>query len=369
MSTTKLVYRCVVLVAMTAAVAWGVVPVTVLGEKADLIVVGRLLSMTGAEMGAAEARVRPAMVLKGQAPPSSITAVLPASPIMKQHAGGQVVGKTGAHGLWFLKQSSGGDYEILPTVQGDYVEMESFFPIPAWWEPPAEGSLSQKLLSALLVFYQSLESPSVMQVGMVLASLDAADRDEALSVANELMGSPSSHQRVLGFAAAIRRSSDEALVRLARELETLRLEEKFYRITFALENYYQPSDESSIAALRQLIGLHSDAPRSLDAAITRALQKAETKDVLPAMVLLLDSPDPSAKRAASWFFHYYAALAGPDGNINRSGNGRHPFHTEETRRHSGRRPSIPADEVASFGRSWWAQNREKLGFATTAGPR
>jgi hypothetical protein len=363
MSNIKLVYQCIVMAAMTAAVAWGVVPVTVLGEKADSIIAGELLSMTAAEMGAVVVRVQPTLVLKGQAPLSSITALLPASPIMKQHAGRKIVGKAGAHGLWFLKQASGGNYEILPTVQGDYIEMESFVPIPAWWVPPAEATLSEQLLDAMLVFYQSVEDPaSTMDVGKLLASLDAADCNEALAVANKLMNSPSSYQRVLGFAAAIRRSSDEALTRLAREMDTLRLDKDFlFWIPWSLENYYQPSGSSSIAALSQLIGLHSDTPRSLDAAVGRALQKVGTKEILPAMVLLLDSPDSSAKRNACWYFHYYTTMAGPDGKINRTGNGRHPFHTEES--HTGRDLDTVNIDTA-FWKSWWAENREKLGFTT-----
>ena len=369
MSNIKLVYRCIILATIAAVAAWCVVPVTVLGESADLIITGELLSMTGAEMGAVLVRVQPTLVLKGQAPSSSVTAVLPASPIMKQHAGRKIVGKTGVHGLWFLKQSSGGDYKIQPTLQGDYTEMESFLPIPAWWTPPAEAALSEQLLDAILVFYQSLENPaSTMDVGRLLASLDTADRGEALIVANKLMDSSSSYQRVLGYAAAIRKSSDEVFPRLAREMDTLRSldEDFFFWIPWSLENYYQPSGSSSIAALSQLIGrLQSEGPRSLDAAISKALQKVGTKEVLPAMLRLMDGPNLSAKQNACWYFHYFTVLAGPDGTINRSGkSGGHPFFNEKTRTYAGRDPDT-VDTDVSFWKSWWAENKEKLGFETT----
>ena len=56
-----------------------------------------------------------------------------------------------------------------------------------------------------------------MQKIKLLESLQIADRDEALAVANELMNSSSTSQRILGFVAAIRQSSDEVFPRLARE--------------------------------------------------------------------------------------------------------------------------------------------------------
>ena len=158
MSNIKLVYRCIVLATVLAVTAWGVVPVTVLGESADLIVIGRLLSITGGEMGAAETRVQPVIVLKGQAPSPSITAVLPASPLMKQHAGRYAAGQTDPkyvyrnvdpYGLWFFKRASGNTYEILPTEKGEYTENAAFIPLPAWWTPPSEGDLDQKLLATV----------------------------------------------------------------------------------------------------------------------------------------------------------------------------------------------------------------------------
>ena len=146
------------------------------------------------------------------------------------------------------------------------------------------------------------------------------------------------------------------------------MDKEFGEITLALRTYYQPNGSSSIETLSQLIGLYSEGPDSLDAAVTKALQKVGTKEVLPAMVLLLDSPNPLVKGSACWYFHYYTALAGPDGNINRTGNGQHPFFNEETRSHIVRKNDdldSAADIHAAFWKSWWTENKEKLGFETT----
>lgn len=323
---------------------------------------------SGAAAGSVEVRVEPELVLKGQPPVAAITAVLPPSPIMSQHTERGLAHPAGVHGLWFIRQAPEGGYEILPWGQGEYTEMESFIRLPAAWIPPAGSSLSQKLLHAVLRSYQSAATPSRMDDGLLLVSLDAADLADALSVAHELMNSSAPGHLAMGLAAAIRRSSDDALIRTAQELNIVRLDERFSRITLSLENHYKPTSSASIAALRQLIELRSGAP-GLDAALVGALRRVGTKEVLPVMTMLLDSSDPLAKRRACLYFDHFSALAGPDGEINLSGNGRHPFWTPDkpfSRATDWRDNPASLDEEAAFWKSWWMQNQEKLGFAPAA---
>jgi hypothetical protein len=378
MAALQTLGRIAALAVMTATMAWAVTPITALGDRADLVVVGELLSVRGVGEGAAEMSVRLETVLKGLPPASSITAVLPASALMRQHRGRydgeQVDAKhvfrtVDPFGLWFFQRASSGGYEVIPTEEMDYTENAAFIPLPRWWVPSPKDDLRQSILAALQVSCESAESPSIMRDGKLLVALEAADRDEALAIANELMMSSSSHQRLLGLAVAIRWSSEQALAHLAREFNTLRLDKDFsFLITFSLRNYYQPSGGSSIAALLQLIGLDSDGSRSLDVAVLKALQRIGTKEVLPEMVLLLDSPNPAVKAGACWYFHYFTALANPDGSIDQSGRGtgRRLYFTEETRIHTGQ-DSDTVDEDAEFWKSWWMEHREDLGFADSAG--
>ncbi|MCH8268279.1 MAG: hypothetical protein IH846_12235 [Acidobacteria bacterium] len=193
--------------------------------------------------------------------------------------------------------------------------------------------------------------------------MENADRQDALAIADQLMAAQTSiEHRIMGFAAAVRMGSDDALLRLAQEIHTLRSGKMFDQLIWALQTYYQPNGNSSIPVLRPLIELRSDVP-GLDVAVGKALQKIGTKEVLPTMALLLDSQDPLAKSTAAWFFHFYTAMAGPDGNINRSGDGQHPFWSDDSRRYAPRRNSnITPDEYASYWKTWWAQNRAQVGF-------
>lgn len=342
--------------------AWAVVPVTVLGEKADVVLLGNVLEMSGEDTGGVRIQVQPTLVLKGQLPLSQTSVILRPSGLMQQNAGRQVISRS-VTGLWFLTEKSNGVYEVIPTEQGNYTESAAFVPVPDWWVPAVGVSLSQQLLSAAVVSYQSLPDPSGIDEGKLLVSLENTDPNEALTLIAQLMTSPNIDQQVMGFTAAIRMGSDEAIVQLAQQMGTLRFSKKFDRIIRALGTYYRPNGNNSIPALRQLAELRSDIP-GLDVAVGKALQKIETKEVLPVMALLLESSDPLAQNTSAWFFHFYTALAGPDGNINRSGDGKHPFWTEDTRRYAPRRDSgITTAEYASFWKSWWAQHGTELGFS------
>ena len=104
---------------------------------------------------------------------------------------------------------------------------------------------------------------------------------------------------------------------------------------------------------------HLGAP-GLAAAVVKALQKlVVTPEILSIVALAFDSEDPSAIRAAAYIFHAYTALAGPDGAINSSGDGQHPYSSEETRLYSGRK-SIDPQEHASFWKAWWLENAAGL---------
>jgi hypothetical protein len=361
MRGTSLLFKILVVGGLFAEGAFCIVPVTVLGNQADLVVVASVQQMTSDSTGGVEISLQQIVTLKGQSPPSPFEVRLDPSPLMMTFAGQQIAKPAGATGVWFLRKTAG-VYGVLPTEQGDYTEKAAFLPVTAWWVPNRALSLDEMLLDALVSSYQALSNPSTFEEGRLFVSLENADRGVGLRYAGRLMDSPVPDQRAVGFAAAIRIGSDDALMRLAQEVETLRSSNKFNHIVLALQTYYQPNGNSSILPLRRLVELHSDVA-GLDVAVGKALQKIGTKETLPAIVVLLDSPDPLAQSTAAWYFGFYAALAGPDGNINRSGDGQHPFWSEGARQHTPKRSSTSTvAEQVSFWKAWWAENRTKLGF-------
>jgi hypothetical protein len=385
MRTIKSGLLCIAMAsAMLQATAWAIVPVTVLGEDADVVVLGTIVEMKLGITAGVTVQLQPVAILKGQMSLSPASAELAPSPLMKDHAARQVPSAADVAGLFFLKRDAEDGYKLIPTELGNYTESAAFIPLPAWWIPPASASFEEILLSAALASYQSIESPSRLDEGKLLVSLENASRGEALAVADQLMDSPSADQKALGFAAAIQLGSDDAVVRLAAEAVALRLSRNFSHITGALENYYQPLGPQSLEGLRQLVLLRSDAPR-LDLAVTAALGRVGSqphtppagpgpavpaapgvsrKQALPILVDLLDSRDPQAQLRAAWLLGQFAVLANENGEIVQGVSSPHPFRSDDAIRYMPRKDStISVAEYVSFWKSWWAQNRAKLGFA------
>jgi hypothetical protein len=367
---TVLMLRYFFSATLIQGLAWGIVPVTVLGERAESIVVGSVASTAVTKTAAGEFRVQfrlqPAMALKGVMPAGTLTVELSPSALMKQHAeqyaaAGQVDFETDAYGMWFLQEKAGGNPAVLALDQGEYTENAAFLPLPRGWVPRAGRNIEQQLLSAVVASYLARRKPTGIDEGTLFVSLETADRQEAFAVVAELTSSAAVRDRIVGLAAAIRMGSDSALSLLAEDIDTLRSHEMFDRITRALQTYYKPSGPASIPALRRLAEIPADVP-GLDLAVAKALQKLESRDVLPAMLRMLDSPDALAVRSAAWYFHFYAALAGPNGEINRTGDGQHPFRSAETARYGGRDSTITGGEHARFWKGWWQENRVRLGF-------
>jgi len=100
----------------------------------------------------------------------------------------------------------------------------------------------------------------------------------------------------------------DALSKVAREIRALRSNPKLLQITDAIGLYFQPHGTGAVRPLEQIAALRLNVPK-LDAAVGNALQKIGSKDVLPAMALLLDCHDPEAQLRAAWFFAYFARFA------------------------------------------------------------
>jgi hypothetical protein len=352
----------------------GPLSVSVIQQQADVVAVATLEGVTAETKLVMHAQLRISGTIKGRVVRLLVTADLVPSQMMATNAPEprylvptKLIGTTG---LWFLKES-GGVYEVLPLASGDYTWGEVFLPLPSSELPDpttmipnmvASADTTTKLVwAALLYSYQS--SPSRTE-DILMASLYNSRRSEALAVVEALISSQSTEVRIIGLAAGVDLGSDDALAVLAREAPTLQTHPKFPRITGALLMGYKPNGESSIAPLRKLTALHLNSIR-FDEAVASALSKIGTKAVLPAMVELLDSPDRNARLRAARFFGEYTLFADAKGDMPNPNNLRPvgPWANSATRLHIPSSSSpMTADEYASFWKTWWNQNRAKIGF-------
>jgi hypothetical protein len=317
--------------------------------------------MNVADDGSVQFTIQPVAALKGDLPPVPVVVRLNASQSMRQHAKRLTHSDGAAYGLWFLGSAvEGATYELLPTEKGDYTEASgAYIPLPRFWTADPSQDRDQQLLSALAAGYYVSPPPSPLHDLSFFVSLENAKPEDARAVALDLMNSGAVGQQVVGVIAGLRLGLDESLTILSDRLAALRQHQRFDQITRALDTYYRPTGPQAMSGLRDLMEEHLGAP-GLAAAVVKALQKfTTTPEILSIVALAFDSGDPSAIRAAANVFHAYTALAGPDGAINSSGDGQHPYWSEETRLYSGRK-SIDPQEHASFWKAWWQENATKL---------
>jgi hypothetical protein len=266
----------------------------------------------------------------------------------------------GNTGVWFLKASDNG-WSVIQLDNGLASPINTSIPFAATAAAPS-GTLNHQLLAYLVAWYQSLSTPTQIDQDFRLFGSVTADPEDGLSAISPLMNSPRLDQQAIGLATAIRVGSVGALTIFASELGNLGNNSKTFQIVDAVANYFKPQGTSAIAPLQQIAAAHS-AISGLDAAVGSALQKIGTKDVLPAMAILLDSSDPQAQLRASWFFAYFTIFADKNGNIPGTGMVG-PFdspttHNQMPRAASGETPA----QYAQFWKGWWSQNSAKLGFA------
>jgi hypothetical protein len=351
----------------------GVQAVGFLAQRADLVVVARIQEVTDRQFadGTSSETIDLLVIrtLKGQvAEPSLVAKVVPG---MRSAIGILSRSFVGATGVWFLKDNAG-VHEALPLTPGAFDGRDLFVPVRVV-DPVPTGSLGQQVLAYQLRWYESLPYPTPSEDDLVFQSLihdrgqDAGDAIAALS------SSAVPNHRVPGIAAAIRLASSDALLQVARELETLRSRINFNLILSTISRYMGAMSPATVKALEQLAALHSDVP-GLDEALSTALAAGigegfmvtaappRIKASLPAMLLLLDSKDPIAQLRAARFFAYFAQFADANGSISGTGvTG--PLASADARRFDPTEGStLSPARYAQFWKAWCATNRKQLGF-------
>jgi hypothetical protein len=343
-------------------------PITLLGERADVIIIGNVEHVTtGTASSYMKIHLRADHLIHGQVSGVSIIAEVPES-FANEHSVDIRQGDDGLNsywigkrGMWFL-EFTGGGYRILPMETGLCSPDRLYLPAPTLEYMKDTGeTLQQQLLGYLVQWYELLSNPTVRDGNFLLDNLQHADRQNLLAAISPLTCSPSRTHQVIGLTAALRLSSDDAIAIVTKDLEALRRDPEFGLIMNALEGYYQPHGEKSIGVLQELVKLHTDTI-GVDAAAGAALAKIKTKAVLPIMAELLESKDPQAQLRAASFFGLYTMFADANGVLRDSGPAG-PYCTAETQRHTPRRASsLDVADYSRFWTQWWQANRDTLGF-------
>lgn len=341
--------------------------VLALASEADVVVLGESSAAPSTKTDTVELAIRADSVLKGAVSiGSSVSAVFP------EWKGGVFSGMAptfppapGTYGLWFLKQLEGA-YSGIPHEgeQGlTHYTKRVVIELPKSWVPPSGVSVEQLLLEAAREAYRHNDSNEKLLIQSLQYARLFDSQVLALKVLGNLLDSPSPAERNIGTLIGAMMSHGPAMARLEDSLESVRLDLRTMgRILHALTNHYNPNSPEGVASVeRLLLQNRKTQVAGLDLALGKSLRKINDRQMLPLAALLLDSSDPEAVRCGAHQFYVYSVLARKDGSISKDGKGgSHPFHSEETKAHTGANKAISAAENAEFWRKWRADNQADI---------
>lgn len=372
MSLLRVSFCAVILAACPTAWAgkWAPVPVEVLGQSADLVLLADVANVLPNSAGGPAIQLTVERWISGQPGGATLVAAVPPSSPNTPPSSLIPNSLIGQRGIWFVTKGAAGAgaiYQLLPMISGAFGPKDLFLSVSASvGSQQLAGSVNQQLLAYLVCWYQGLAQPTATDDLRLLASFESwrpavqgVDQQVLVAAAAPLTGSVVVSQHLIGLVISVRLGLDSALSTIVTELATLSSNSRFPLIDEAIAAY--PHDAAAIPILASLAGLHSTIS-GLDNSIATALGRINTKAVVPAMVTILDSNDPQAQLRSAAFLGTYALFADAQGNIA-PGSPDGPFATSQTRQNTPSANSgLTATAYAGFWKAWWASNQAALGF-------
>jgi hypothetical protein len=268
-----------------------------------------------------------------------------------------ISGMEGMSGLWLLKAADSG-YQIVPIERLTYKPEGLFLPVP----PPADNAAQGADLDSVLLGYavrwiQSFDERPTWKDEAIYGAFGPSaqarpNQEHVLAAIAPLLASSSPGEHAMGLVIALRAESADAMAQVVNEISTLRSNQRFDEIMFAIGAYPVQGGAGSkspkwIAPIARLIAM-PEIP-GMDASLAGALYRIGTPETWPLIAAVLDSKDPTAQMIAvrTIAMRVPGAMATP-----------------ETQRFLPGMPGAPGStaEYVDFWKTWWAQNRATLGF-------
>ena len=250
-----------------------VVPVGELAREADLIVLGRAISIPHEKDGRAVFSLMVDTVLKGKEPSVRIQAVLPESRFLSP---GDVslkrYGLEDSLQLWFLRlpTAAEGEISVIPVVRGDRSERNAFIRVETSWTPPAGQSIDAQLLDAALNSFEASAGRGLYEDARLVMSAEQAPVEAALALSERMLRTPRSiDSEALGIAIALSKSQRQGLIELKERIPRIAGSPMFRWVLNALGDSYTPHDPGDVRTLMEIVRLGNDPSSEIDAAIAR----------------------------------------------------------------------------------------------------
>lgn len=284
----------------------------------------------------------------------------------------------GLRGLWFLKKTEAGAWELLPTTAGPDVPFNHVFvPVPAgvlssdFSYSPADAVID-KIARELGAALEKHAMPDPCFT--VFEPLSKANTPGVIWLYDRLAKSPEAALRVMGWAGKLRLGDLSALPRIEQDLPTLSNPIDFEPASVAI-NSFGDGDPPTVQTLGR-IATSAASSVSLRRAATYALFSIHTQETLPFLAALLSNADEWVRRFAMSGLAAFANSGHMPGEAALRIRGqpvpraKSPYATEETLAHF---PSGPAFEqnqsqYVDFWKAWWTRMQAQILGPAAGGP-
>ncbi len=372
MSQTKRLYVVAALLALAAAErpANGAADSESFLKTVDFVVVGEVSYAAFADASYSMILVVHRS-LKGDLKPGAVV------PVADKSKGYRLAGREGLRGqfgLWFLTRNKGELTLMPPGGRAEVIDF-AYYPVPRLG-PELPGQLDESPLvdKVFVELARAVESPEPIEIFRHLASgvLSFAG-DPVSQVARDAFDrwsrSASPDLVTLGLTALVGKENSAALARSLGFLATVRDSRIPAMFTGSVSAYRNPEPEG-IRALGEMATEEAGIP-GLRSSAAYSLRSIHTRESLPYLAKLLDSQDAEllgdAVTGFTFFVNNFPVMT-PE--VVRSMSWSKPvasaaYRTPETARYSspGRFENAgDAEPYVQFWKSWWAQNKAKLGF-------
>ena len=268
-------------------------------------------------------------------------------------------------GLFFFRQDARGNLTLLPPMNGDIDFEGTYYFIPP--KGPVEEvkaeqaiTLEEKIFAELAASKVHDRSPgqgAVFDLEEAFAGLHSSfitDTFNRFSVSND------ARLKTIGLKARLRQGDLAALAEVRASVKDVANYTGAARVTEAIRFYFLNEEPAAVKILGELL-VAEDASIELRNAAATALARLHSKEALPYLAKMLESPNITMRTYAVGGMAMFANNVPVGGHHPAPGDWK--YRTEETIRHSALDERLVSENEAfyvGFWMDWWSQHRIDL---------
>jgi hypothetical protein len=270
------------------------------------------------------------------------------------------------HGLWFLRRSASGDWDVLPANGRDGMIFNLYLPATSVVPQRYAAASGASVLDHVVLEFAAGAEGDGNRIRAAVEVLRTARTPAIDVVTAAYLASPAPVVQSAGLTLSLAHNQPDAIATLVRLWPSVSTDPSRVQIAAALRDSYR---DPSPAAIKQLAALAGDAAFSeLRPAAIRALAAIHTKEALPALAELLQSSDPEERMTGVFGLSSFAngcPAQTPDNVASLEYlqfENPSPYRNSDTIAHFAfrRGPAEQEAELVSYWLGWWSKHKGEL---------